>query len=174
VPQIETPICTRCTTTKHSVWQQKHTHGALGGPPMECGVDVLPYKTPHFHSRHRHLPTLPRIGWVGINLPPNRYWTFPLLLVQMRYGLSYDLWVSCRRTNHPPCCPPISNPSTSSWTAAPDGSGRWDNWMAVQHLLRDLVRSSSVLYIELSQQNKKLFSTGVLEGILLGDGKMCP
>jgi len=36
-----------------------------------------------------------------------------------------------------------TNPSTSPWTAWPDGSGRWDNRMAAQHLSRDLVRPSS-------------------------------
>jgi len=43
-----------------------------------------------------------------------------------------------------PCPPPnCTHASTSSWTARPDGSGRWDNWMAAQNLPRDLVRSSS-------------------------------
>ena len=37
----------------------------------------------------------------------------------------------------------MNNPSTSSWTALPDGSGRWDNWTAAKHLPRDLVRPSS-------------------------------
>jgi len=49
-----------------------------------------------------------------------------------------------RRTNRRPCCPPMSNPSTSSWTAWTDGSGRWDNWMAAQHMPRDLVRPSRI------------------------------
>jgi len=47
-----------------------------------------------------------------------------------------------RRTNRRPCCPPMSNLSTSSWTARPDGAG---NRMAAQHLPRDLVRPSSGL-----------------------------
>ena len=38
-----------------------------------------------------------------------------------------------------------SNPSISSWTAQPDGSGRWDNRMVAQHLRRDLARPSSGL-----------------------------
>ena len=37
----------------------------------------------------------------------------------------------------------MSNPSTTSWTAWLDGSGRWDNRMAAQHLPRYLVRPSS-------------------------------
>jgi len=59
------------------------------------------------------------------------------------YGFLCGLWVWRRRTNRWPCCPPLSTPSTSPWTAWPDGAGRWDNWMAAQHLPRDLVRPSS-------------------------------
>ena len=45
-PQIETPICTRRTTTHQCFWQQQqHTCGAVGGQP---------HKTPHFISRHRY------------------------------------------------------------------------------------------------------------------------
>jgi len=39
----------------------------------------------------------------------------------------------------------LSNPSTSPWTAWPDGCGRWDKRMAAQHLFRDLVQPSSGL-----------------------------
>jgi len=56
----------------------------------------------------------------------------------MGYGLLCGLWVWRRRTNRRPCCPPMSNPSTSPWTVWPDGFGRWDNWMAAQHLPRDV------------------------------------
>ena len=38
-PEIDTPICTRGTTTHQFIWQQQHTCGAVGGLPMECGVD---------------------------------------------------------------------------------------------------------------------------------------
>jgi len=48
-----------------------------------------------------------------------------------------------RRVNRRRCSPLISNPSTSSWLARCDGSGRWDNRMAAQHLPRDLARPSS-------------------------------
>jgi len=71
--------------------------------------------------------------------PPHWCRTFPLLLAQMEYGLIWDLWVWRRRTNRRPCCPP----PTSSWTARPDGSGRWDNRMAAQHLPQNLARPSS-------------------------------
>jgi len=62
--------------------------------------------------------------------PPHRCRTFPILLVQMGYGPLCGLWVWRRRTNRPPCCPPMSNPSASSWTTWPDGSGRrTTQWM---------------------------------------------
>jgi len=43
------------------------------------------------------------------------------MFVHMGYGLLCDLWVWRRRTNRRPC-PPMTNPSTCSWTAWPDGS----------------------------------------------------
>jgi len=67
---IETPICTRRTTTHQFFWQQQHTCVTLGVSPMECGVSGQSHKTPHFHPRHRH-PTprvnLPRTAWVRLN-----------------------------------------------------------------------------------------------------------
>jgi len=44
----------------------------------------------------------------------------------------------CRRTNCGPCCPPMSNPSTSPQTTWPDGFRRWNNRMATRHLSRHL------------------------------------
>jgi len=61
----------------------------------------------------------------------------------MGYGFLCGLWVWRRRTNRRTCCSPMSNPSTSPWTTWPDGSGRWDNRMAAQHLPRNLARPSS-------------------------------
>ena len=62
--------------------------------------------------------------------PPHRCRTFPILPVQMGYGLR------CR-TNRRPCRPPLSNPSTPTdymaWRF-----WRWDNRMAAQHLPRYL------------------------------------
>jgi len=89
---------------------------------------------------------LPRTAWVRLNrLAPmsdvsgpvctNRVWP--------------PLWV-WHRTNCRPCCLPMSNPSTSQWTAPP---GR-DNRMAAQHLPQDLVLPSSGLK-ELAQAIKK-------------------
>jgi len=142
---IEPPICTRRTTTRQFIWQQQHTCGALGGSPMECGVGGQPHRVPYFHPHNdTHSQNDPRKNSLGLaQLPPHRCRTFPLLLVQMGYVLFCGLLVELRRINRRPCCPPMSNPSTSSWTAWPGGSGRWDNWMAAQHLPRDLVRPSS-------------------------------
>ena len=84
-------------------------------------------------SRFRFFVTfvLSLITSLGPTQPsPHRCRTFPFLPVQMGYGLLCGLWVWCR-TNRRPCRPPLSNPSTSP---RPDGSGRWDNRMAAQHL----------------------------------------
>jgi len=55
--------------------------------------------------------------------PPHRCRTFPLLLVQLGMASSATCeW--CRRTNSRLSCPLMYNPSTSPWTARPDGSGR--------------------------------------------------
>ena len=77
--------------------------------------------------------------WLCIFIPDtstHQCQTFPLLLVQMGCGLLCGLWVWRRRTNRQPCCPPMSNPSTSPWTAWPDSTGQWDSWMAAQHVPR--------------------------------------
>jgi len=114
---------------------------------MECGVDGQPHKTPHLHPRHWHPPhgmTLPRRDRVRLNRLRTGVGHFRSCLC--KWGMasySCGLWVWRKRTNRRPCCPPMSNPSISPWTAWPDGSGRWDNWMAAQHLPIDLVRPSS-------------------------------
>jgi len=143
---METPICTRRTITHQFFWQQQHTCGAVGGSSMECRVGGQPHKTPHFNSRHWYPPSRndpPKKSLGPVQPPLHRCRTFPLLLVQMGYGLLCGLWVWRRRTNRRPCCPPMSNPSTSPWTARPDGSRRWDNRVAAQHLPRNLARPSS-------------------------------
>jgi len=105
------------------------------------------YETPYFHPRHRYPHSRndpPKNSMDPAWPPPHRCRAFPLLFVQMGYGLLCGLWVWRRRTNRRPCCLPVINPSTSSsWTARPDGSGRWNNRMAGQHLPRDLVRPIS-------------------------------
>ena len=64
---------------------------------------------------------------------------------QMGHGPFCGLWEWRWRTNRRPCIPPVSNPSTSTRTARPDGSGWWDDCMAAKHLPWDLVRPSSGL-----------------------------
>ena len=51
--QIETPFCTRCSTTYQFIWQ-RHTWGTLSGSPMECGMGGQPQRTLNFNSRHRN------------------------------------------------------------------------------------------------------------------------
>ena len=106
--------CTRCTTAHQFFWQQKHTCGAVGGSSMEYRVGGQPHKTPHFISRHRYIPPWndpPKKSLGSAQPPPHRCRTFLLLPVQMGYGILCGLWV-WRGTNRPPCCPPLSNPST--------------------------------------------------------------
>jgi len=143
--QIETPICAHRTATHQFFWQQQHTCDAVGESSMEFGVGGQPHKIPRFNSRHRYPSSRKDHHKKSLGPsqpPPHRCRTFPLLFVQLAYGLLCGLWVWCRRTNRRPCCPPMSNPSTSPWTAQPDGSGRWDNRMAAQHLPRNLARPS--------------------------------
>ena len=107
--------------------------------------------------------TLPLTEWVRLNrlrTSVGRFWSCLykwawLLLVQM----GCDLWVWRRRTNGRQCCPPMSNPSTSSWTTGPDGSGRWDKRMAAQYLPLDLVRPSSGLKNPLKRWRRRFSFT---------------
>ena len=99
-----------------------------------------------FNFRHQYPPSQnypPKNSLDLAQPPPHRCRMFLLLLVQMRYGLLCVLWVWHRRTNRWPCCPPMSNPSTSPWTARPEGSGQWDNWTAAHHLPQNLAWPSS-------------------------------
>jgi len=87
--QIETPICTRRTATHQFFWQQL-TCGAVGGSSIECRVGGQPHKTPHFNSRHWYTHTRndsPKKSLGPAQPPPHRCGTFPVLLVQMGYGL---------------------------------------------------------------------------------------
>jgi len=103
-----------------------------------------------------HLSGMTPKNSLGLAKPPPHWCQkFPLLFVQMGYDLLCGLWVWRRRRNCGPCCPPMSNPSTSSCTARPDGSGRWDNRIAAQHLPRDLVQPGSGLNFEELVQMKK-------------------
>ena len=61
-----------------------------GRSSVECGGGRQPCKTPHFISRHRYPPSRndpPKKSLFPAQPPPHRCRTFPLLLVQMGYGL---------------------------------------------------------------------------------------
>jgi len=142
-PQIETPICTRCTRFRSSsdnniraaLWadHQWNVEWAVN-PTRLCIFIPDPGTSPQSDPSKKSL---------GLAKPPqHQHQAFLLMSVQMGYGLLCSLWVWCRRSNHWPCCP-LSNPSTSSWTAQPDCSGRQDNRMAAQHVSWDLVQSNS-------------------------------
>jgi len=101
---------------------------------------------PEWASQEEHGPGYP---------PPHRCRTFPLLFVEMGYGLLCGLSVWRRRTKRWPCCSPMSNPSTSPWTAWFEGSGRHNNRMAAEHLPRDLLRPSSGLNNSLKRRRRR-------------------
>jgi len=69
-PQIETPICTRRTTTHQLLWQQQHTCGAVGGSSMDAeGANNPTRLRTLIPDTGTHPPemTLPRTAWVRIN-----------------------------------------------------------------------------------------------------------
>jgi len=88
--------------------------------------------------------TLQRTAWVRLNQFRTGVGCFRSCLCRWCMASSAAC-VWRRRTNRRPCCLLMSNPSTSPWTARPNGSGQWDNRLAAQHLPRDLVRPSSGL-----------------------------
>jgi len=143
MPQIGTPVCIRCTTAHQFLWQQQHTCGAVGGSSMELGVGVQHYAL--------QIQTLLHISseWPSQEEPGSGSTAFAsvsdISAPACRNGICPPLRpVSLvHKNNRGPCCPPMSNSSTSPWTARPDDSGWWDNGMAAQHLPRDLVRPSS-------------------------------
>jgi len=70
----------------------------------------------------------PRAAWVRPS--PHRCRTFTFLFAQMRYCPFCCLWVWRSGTDGWPCCPSLSNPLISLWSAWPDVSGWRDNRMA--------------------------------------------
>ena len=155
--------CTRHTTTHQFIWHQQKC-AALGGSPMECGVVSQHCEIPYFHPRHRN-PT----SWNGPSKnsvdpaepPPHQCRTFPLLFAQMWYGpyAACKCGVEEQTVDHVVLQCPIYRPPQSSWTARPDGSGRWDDPMAAQHLRCSTFapRSSAAKqWLEQLAQNKKI------------------
>ena len=112
-PQIETPICTRCTTTHQFFWQQ-HTCGTVGGSSIERGVGGQPHKTPHFNSRHRYTPpgmTLPTRAFVQLNRLHNDVGRFISCLY--KWGMASSAACECdaeQTTDHVVLHCPIHRP----------------------------------------------------------------
>ena len=129
-PQIETPICTHRKQLPSSSdnnnnrgaaqWADHITNRMRSGwTTLRDSILPTPTLAPTF------------LEWLSQEQRESSFTaSAPLLLAQMAYGLLCGLWVWCRRTNRWPCCPPMANPSTSSWNARPDGSERWDNRFA--------------------------------------------
>ena len=110
-------------------------------------------QTPYFYPRHRHPPCWngpAKNSVVRFNRLRTSVGFFRSWLHKRGYGPICGLWVWRRRTNCRPCCPSLSNPSTSPWAARFEGSWCW----AAQHLPRDLVRPSSGLW-QLAQTKKR-------------------
>ena len=94
------------TTTTYVRRSGRITNGMRSGrtaPQDSAFSSLTPAPTPRNNPPRKSLgPAWPH---------PHRCRTFPLLPVQMGYGLLCSLWV-WHRTNSQPCCPPLSNPST--------------------------------------------------------------
>ena len=95
-----------------------------------------------------HTPgmTLPRKAWVRLKRLRTGVGRFRSCLY--KWGTASSAACECSAETKPSTMfssNVLSNPSTSPWTAWPDGSEQWDNRMAAQHLPRDLVRPSSGL-----------------------------
>ena len=117
---------------------------AQGGSPMECGVGGQPHKTPYFHPRHRpHTTgaTLPRRAWVRLKRLRIGVGRFRSCVYKwgMASSEACEFGAEEQTVDHVVLQCPIHGPP-HAW---PDGSGRWGNWMAAQHLPRDLARPSS-------------------------------
>ena len=110
---------------------------------MECGVGGQPYKTAHFHPRHRHLSpgaTLPR-AWVRLNCVRTGLGRFRFCLY--KWGMASSTGYQCdveQTVDHIVLqCPIHRPPHGLHGLTVLDETNR----MAAQHLPRDLVRPSS-------------------------------
>ena len=138
------------TTTTYVRRSGRITNGMLSG---RKATQDSAFSSPTQAPTPRNDPPKKSLG--PAQPPPQRCRTFPLLLVQMGYVFLCGLWVRRRGTNRRLCCPSMSNPSTSPRTSWPDSAGRRDNWIAAQHLPRDLVRPSSGFNNSLKRKKKE-------------------
>ena len=112
-------------TTHQFIWRQHLNCGALDGSPMECRVVGEHYKTQYFHLRDVQPPpgrTLTRTAWFRLNGLRTCFRHSRSCLRKWGRAL-FAAWVWRRGTNRRQCRLLLSNPSTSPWTAQPDGSG---------------------------------------------------
>ena len=68
-------------------------------------------------------------------------------------------------TNRRPCCPPMSNPSSSPCTAWPDGTGRWDNRMAASSAPRSSAAKQWLEHLARKKKNDNNRSAVVCEKV---------
>jgi len=117
-PQMETPIFTRCTITQFfltTTTYVRRIERIING--MQSGRTTLKDSAFSFQTPVPFLPvmTLPRRAWVRLNRLRTGVVRFHSWLY--KWGMASSVTCECRRrTNRRPCCPPMSNPPTSSWT----------------------------------------------------------
>jgi len=125
--QMETPICTRRTTTHQFFWQQQHRCGAVRGSSMKSRVGGQPDKTPHINSRQRYTHTrndLPKKSLGPAQPPPHRCRTFQLLLV----ACANVVWPPLRPLSVAQNKPSTMLSSTVQSTDSPKGYMAWRFW----------------------------------------------
>jgi len=89
-----------------------------------------------------HLPGMahPRTVWVWLN----RLHTVVGRFCLHKWGMAHSAACECDAEKQTVDHVVLQRlPSTFPWTAWPDGSGWWENWMAAQHLPWDVVWPSS-------------------------------
>ena len=131
-------VCTKAVTTNNEKEKTVFKFNFLLTKNSQQRKTAQHYKTP----MKSNIVSIGFYVWLFVtSLPENRDFLLMLYLRGLQTFLS-DGHINYQTTVRP-CCPPMSKPWASPWTAWPDGSGRWDNWMAAQHLPQDLVRPSS-------------------------------
>ena len=104
---------------------------------MECGMGGQPYKTPHFHPRYRQPPPVQLRSDLTASAPVS---DVSAPVCWNGHGFLCPLWVwriKKQTVYHVVLQYSIHRPARS------DGSGRWDNGKAAQHLPQDQLQPSS-------------------------------